>query len=97
MYYHQNSSNINATLLVSPRKTSRYLLFNDDNLLRGWVNKGPSYGNQRADSGIKKGNIGNTPIADTVTYLYVLAAQEDNIVLFIRHNTWQNTSIKNSV
>ena len=39
MYYHQNSSNINATLLVSPRKTSRYLLFNDDNLLRGWVNK----------------------------------------------------------
>ena len=39
MYYHQNSSNINATLLVSPRKTSRYLLFNDDNLLCGWVNK----------------------------------------------------------
>ena len=39
MYYHQHSPNINATLLVSPRKTSRYLLFNDDNLLRGWVNK----------------------------------------------------------
>ena len=33
MYYQQNSSNINATLVVSPRKTSRYLLFNDDNLL----------------------------------------------------------------
>ena len=30
MYYHQHSPNINATLLVSPRKTSRYLLFNDD-------------------------------------------------------------------
>ena len=39
MYYHQHSPNINATLLVSPRKTSRYLLFNDDNLLCGWVNK----------------------------------------------------------
>ena len=39
MYYHQHSPNINATLLVSQRKTSRYLLFNDDNLLCGWVNK----------------------------------------------------------
>ena len=62
MYYHQNSSNINATLLVSPRKTSRYLLFNDDNLLRGWVNK-DTMETKRQDSGIKKGNIGNTPIA----------------------------------
>ena len=28
-----------ATLLVSPRKTSRYLLFDTDNRLQGWVHK----------------------------------------------------------
>lgn len=39
VYYHQNSSCIHATLLVSPRKTSRYLLFNENNLLCGWINK----------------------------------------------------------
>lgn len=38
-YYHQNSSCVNATLLVSQRQTSRYLLFNDNNKLCGWVNK----------------------------------------------------------
>ena len=39
IYYHQHSSDISATLLVSQRKTSRYLLFDDDDLLRGWINK----------------------------------------------------------
>jgi len=28
-----------ATLLVSPRKTSRYLLFDEQNLLKGWINE----------------------------------------------------------
>ena len=56
MYYHQNSSNINATLLVSPRKTSRYLLYVAGSIKTPWK---PN----RQDSGIKKGNIGNTPIA----------------------------------
>ena len=36
--YHQTSSN-DATLLVSPRKTVRYLLFDEGNRLQGWVNK----------------------------------------------------------
>ena len=36
--YHLTSRN-DATLLVSPRKTVRYLLFNEDNRLCGWVNK----------------------------------------------------------
>jgi len=36
--YHLTSSN-DATLLVSPRKTVRYLLFNEGNRLQGWVNK----------------------------------------------------------
>ena len=36
--YHLTSGN-DATLLVSPRKTVRYLLFNDGNRLCGWVNK----------------------------------------------------------
>ena len=36
--YHLTSGN-DATLLVSPRKTVRYLLFDEKNHLCGWVNK----------------------------------------------------------
>ena len=36
--YHLSSGN-DATLLVSSRKTARYLLFDKDNQLCGWVNK----------------------------------------------------------
>ena len=36
--YHLTSSN-DATLLVSPRKTVRNLLFDEGNRLQGWVNK----------------------------------------------------------
>ncbi len=36
--YHLSSGN-DATLLVSPRQTSRYLLFDKENQLCGWINK----------------------------------------------------------
>lgn len=36
--YHLTSGN-DATLLVSPRKTVRYLMFDETNRLRGWLNK----------------------------------------------------------
>ena len=36
--YHLQSGN-DATLLVSPRQTTRYLLFNSDRRLCGWINK----------------------------------------------------------
>lgn len=36
--FHRKSQN-QATLLVSPRKTSRYLLFDTNNRLRGWIHK----------------------------------------------------------
>ena len=36
--FHLNSGN-DATLLVSPRKTVRYLLFDNEDQLCGWVNK----------------------------------------------------------
>ena len=39
MYDFHVASGNNATLLVSPRKTARYLLFNEENKLCGWVNK----------------------------------------------------------
>lgn len=39
IYFHKNSYGTPVTLLVSRRKTSRYLLFDENNLLRGWVNK----------------------------------------------------------
>lgn len=40
IHYHQESHPaIHATLLVSSRPTSRYLLFNEDDLLCGWINK----------------------------------------------------------
>lgn len=38
-FYNKHlTSNSIASLLVSPRETSRYLLFNEQNLLEGWVN-----------------------------------------------------------
>lgn len=37
-HYHLQSGN-DATLLVSPRQTTRYLLFNSDKRLCGWINK----------------------------------------------------------
>ena len=39
MYDFHVASGNDATLLVSPRKTARYLLFNEENKLCGWVNK----------------------------------------------------------
>lgn len=39
VYYHQHSPYVSATLLVNQRQTSRYLLFDDDDMLCGWVNK----------------------------------------------------------
>ncbi|WP_300814574.1 nucleotidyltransferase family protein [uncultured Bacteroides sp.] len=39
LYRHHQESNADATLLVSHRKTSRYLLLDDSLLLRGWINK----------------------------------------------------------
>lgn len=38
-YAHHVQSQAVATLLVSERKTARYLLFDHNNRLRGWVNK----------------------------------------------------------
>lgn len=39
LYQHHLTNNADATLLVSQRNTSRYLLFDNDNRLKGWINK----------------------------------------------------------
>ena len=39
MYDHHLRSDDDVTLLVSPRKTTRYLIFDENNHLQGWVNK----------------------------------------------------------
>lgn len=39
LYRHHRESNAEATLLVSQRQTSRYLLLDDVNRLHGWINK----------------------------------------------------------
>ena len=39
LYRHHWESNAEATLLVSQRQTSRYLLLDDANRLHGWINK----------------------------------------------------------
>ena len=39
MYEFHTTSGNDATLLVSPRKTIRYLLFDNMNRLQGWINK----------------------------------------------------------
>lgn len=38
-YHHHIESKAEATLLVSRRETSRYLLFNNELQLQGWINK----------------------------------------------------------
>lgn len=38
-YRHHQESHAEATLLVSERRTSRYLLFDDSYQLHGWINK----------------------------------------------------------
>lgn len=38
-YQHHLENHVEATLLVSERKTSRYLLFDDSYHLHGWINK----------------------------------------------------------
>ncbi len=39
LYQHHLTNSADATLLVSQRNTSRYLLFDNDNRLKGWINK----------------------------------------------------------
>ncbi len=39
MYTNHSNSDAIASLLVSERETSRYLLFDDNNVLQGWVNE----------------------------------------------------------
>ncbi|MDR0334064.1 MAG: nucleotidyltransferase family protein [Dysgonamonadaceae bacterium] len=39
LYASHQKSDVMATLLANDRKTSRYLLFNDENRLCGWINK----------------------------------------------------------
>ena len=39
MYRHHCDSNADATLLVKSRQTERYLLFDHNNQLQGWINK----------------------------------------------------------
>ncbi|WP_294617598.1 nucleotidyltransferase family protein [uncultured Bacteroides sp.] len=39
LYRHHRKSGAEATLLVSERQTTRYLLLDDDHLLQGWINK----------------------------------------------------------
>ena len=47
-----NQTNVLATLAVTNRSTSRYLLFDDDNFLCGWLNE--KTGEQKGKTGNKK-------------------------------------------
>ena len=52
MKINYDNSNVLATLAVTNRQTSRYLLFNDNNILCGWLND--KTGEQKGISGMKK-------------------------------------------
>ncbi len=52
MKINYDISNVLATLAVTNRQTSRYLLFNENNILCGWLND--KTGEQKGKSGIKK-------------------------------------------
>lgn len=55
LYLFHKKSNSAATLTCSVRHTSRYLLFNENNLLQGWINK---------SNGLTKSPISNFNPAD---------------------------------
>lgn len=80
----------------NPGKYERYKPFTglDEPVIRFLEEDGEIFPFLDAAYSLVDASVNDIWNADSVTYLYVLAAQEDNIVLFIRHNTWQNTSIK---
>ena len=52
MKIHFDTNNVLATLAVTERQTSRYLLFNENNILCGWLNE--KTGEQKGNVGVKK-------------------------------------------
>ena len=66
LYRHHLESDAESTLLVSERKTSRYLLFDDDYHLHGWINK--STGEVKpAASTTGKRSTGNSPSEESMS------------------------------
>ena len=52
MKIHFDTNNVLATLAVTERQTSRYLLFDENNILCGWLNE--KTGEQKGNTGVKK-------------------------------------------
>ena len=52
MKIHFDTNNVLATLAVTERQTSRYLLFDENNMLCGWLNE--KTGEQKGNTGVKK-------------------------------------------
>lgn len=72
IYQRHVANNCEATLCIAPRKTSRYLLFDQDMRMRGWTNittgevKGEKAENMYAFSGIHIINQGLSTVLDEI-------------------------------
>jgi N-acetyl-alpha-D-muramate 1-phosphate uridylyltransferase len=81
-------NNAIATVAVTDRQTSRYLLFNENNMLCGWLNE--KTGEQKGTHGVKKAFSGIHIIAPKIFSLIIEAGKFSMIDLYLRLCTSEN-------
>ena len=77
-----DSNNVLATLAVTNRQTSRYLLIDDNNLLCGWLND--KTGEQKGKAGTKKAFSGIHIISPKIFSLITEEGKFSMIDLYVR-------------
>ncbi len=82
MLQYQNSTNALATLAITDRSTSRYLLFNESNTLCGWLND--KTGEQKGLAGSKKAFSGIHILSPKIFSLITEVGKFSMIDLYIR-------------
>jgi len=82
MKIHFDATNVLATLAVTNRPTSRYLLFDENNILCGWVND--KTGEQKGTPGTKKAFSGIHIISPTIFSYIIEEGKFSMIDLYLR-------------
>jgi N-acetyl-alpha-D-muramate 1-phosphate uridylyltransferase len=77
-----NENNALATLAVTNRSTSRYLLFNENNFMCGWLNE--KTGEQKGIAGVKKAFSGIHILSPKIFSLIEEAGKFSMIDLYVR-------------
>lgn len=82
MKIHFDTNNVLATLAVTNRQTSRYLLFDENNILCGWLND--KTGEQKGKAGTKKAFSGIHIISPTIFDYIIEEGKFSMIDLYLR-------------